>query len=142
MANEEIQITSEYVSTVRVDLMYFSAARRCLEQAKSALPQAEVEARKLEVLWKRSIELESRPYRDDREEDEESFDYATEMERISIRIANQGEFVGFAYAPILENIAMTHLLCGSCLEAHINQKAEQLLSAKEEERLSDAAVSG
>jgi hypothetical protein len=141
MASETSQIETDYLSILRVDLMYFSAARRCHEQAKSAMPVAEAEAKRLEVLWKKSVEIENRPYPNDREE-ENSFDYSTEMERISIAIENQGQSVGFAYAPILENIAMTHLLCGACLEAHINQKAEQLLSSREFEDFDRMTITG
>ena len=87
---------------------FFKAVHCCLEEAKLR-PDAE-KRQSNQFLCKESEVIESRLNLDDRDLDDDK-DYVNAMERISIRIENQGVSVGFAYGPILENIAMTHLLC-------------------------------
>ena len=111
--------------------MYFTAAHRCLEEAEIGARQTRKRRQaQLDFLCKESEVIESRLNLDDRDLDDDK-DYVNAMERISIRIENQGASVGFAYGPILENIAMTHLLWRACLEAHINRCAEDRLSSRE-----------
>src|SRR5262249_28611688 len=113
----------EEVMSLKVDLMYLSAARHCLEAAKKAWPEAEKAVKRHQELWDKGEEILSR-YGGNYTE------AYLEMEPLSIRLESQGFTVGLAYGPVLENVAVTHLLCAACLEAHVNKLAKELLPGK------------
>jgi hypothetical protein len=113
----------EEVSTLKVDLMYFTAARRCLAAAEEAWPAAENAVKEHQELWDKSEEILARHGGD--------FEKAgREIERVSQRLIDQGFVVGQSYRPVLENVAMTHLLCSAALEAHVNKRAKQKFSGR------------
>src|SRR4051794_18492571 len=83
--------------SLKVDLMYLSAARRFLEAAKKAWPEVEKAVKEHQELWDKGEEILSR-YGGDYNE------AALEMEPLDMRLEGQGFDVGRAYAPVLENV--------------------------------------
>ena len=53
-----------------------------------------------------------------------------DTESLCIQLENMEESIGFNYAPILEQIAIAHLMSAACLEAHINRRAKDHLEGK------------
>jgi hypothetical protein len=106
-------------SILHVDIMFFHAARRHLALAKKGWPPVEKALKglkKLDDQWDYLHGDDDRPLNLDK------------LERIAIDTEHQFETVGFACAPVLEHIAIVHLLCTNCLEATINAIAKDLLN--------------
>jgi hypothetical protein len=104
---------------LHVEIMFFHAARRHLELAKegwSPVKKALKDLDKHHDQWARLHADDDVPLDDSR------------FERIAISTDRQFETVGFAYAPVLEHIAIVHLLCANCLEATINGLGKDVLS--------------
>ncbi|KKL50287.1 hypothetical protein LCGC14_2307010, partial [marine sediment metagenome] len=55
-----------------------------------------------------------------------------ELEPIAIDLENAHYLIGEAYAPLLKEIAVVHILCTATLEAHINSVAKDMLQGKEQ----------
>jgi hypothetical protein len=48
--------------------------------------------------------------------------------------------LGFAYAPVIEGLGLTHVLCAAALESHINACARELLEGKLRDGFDDAGL--
>lgn len=114
---EDKERSSRFYSILHVEIMFFHAARRHLELAKkgwSPIEKALNDLKALDEQWER-LQVDDIPLGDSR------------LERIAVATERQFETVGFAYAPVLEHIAIVHLLCANCLEATINAIGKDLL---------------
>ncbi|MGO9112504.1 MAG: hypothetical protein ACLP9L_25010 [Thermoguttaceae bacterium] len=124
--------SSRSYSILHVEIMFFHAARRHLELAKegwSPVEKALKELKKLDVQWDR-LQADDVQLDDNR------------LERIAISTEHQFESVGFAYAPVLEHIAIVHLLCTNCLEATINAIGKDLLNGSMFEEFDKLSLTG
>lgn len=96
------------------DAMYFHAACRALEHARSAKAAVDEARRRWKVL-------------EDRESRAVAADDHNEMERIAIQmVENASPRIDEAYGPFIEALATVHIMTASALEAHINEQAEEL----------------
>jgi hypothetical protein len=103
--------------------MYFHAAKKCYFSAKASL-NGIVKARKafMDLRNEESKILER--YNGDYEE------AYSELELIYIQMDNAEHDIGAAYGPYFQNIALTHILCTTTAEAHINLIAREQLKGK------------
>jgi hypothetical protein len=118
-----------------VDLMYYFGAKRNLAAAKAAWPEVE---KHLKTHQDAAPEFDraSADFQQDQEKHQRAF------ERICIHLENVDVRVGMAMAPVLEHLAITHMLCASCLEAHINQHARDVLAGKEYDDFDKISLTG
>jgi hypothetical protein len=131
--HEDEEPRSWFYSILHVEIMFFHAARCHLELAKEGWPpvkKALNELKELDDQWELLQAGDEIPLNDSR------------FERTVISAEHQFESVGFAYAPVLENIAIIHLLCANCLEATINAIGEDLLSGSMFEEFDKLSLTG
>lgn len=100
-------------SILRVDALYYHAARAAYSRAVAALPKASRKRRTIERLQGQFESVEC---------------FSDAAEPIAIRLEREEEDLHSLYAPIFEGFALTHLLCAASLEAHINDRGFVLLS--------------
>ncbi len=131
--HEHEERSGRFYSILHVDIMYFHAARRHLELANESWPHVE---KALETLKELDEEWEHLHADDDLPLEE------SRLERIAISTEHQFETVGFAYAPVLEHIAIVHLLCANCLEATINAIGKDLLTGSMFEEFDKLSLTG
>ncbi|MFX1521792.1 MAG: hypothetical protein ACFFCD_17945, partial [Promethearchaeota archaeon] len=62
--------------------------------------------------------------------DGDAFAAYNDIEPIAIQMDGMHTDLEIAYKPYLEHIALTHILCASSLEAHINLRAKDLLAGQ------------
>ena len=125
--------SSRFYNILHVEIMFFHAARRQLELAKegwSPVEKALKELKKLDDQWER-LQADDDVALDD-----------SRFERIAVSTERQFETVGFAYAPVLEHIAIVHLLCVNCLEATINAIGKDLMNGAMFEEFDKLSLTG
>jgi hypothetical protein len=117
--------TEEGVLRTALDIerMYYFAARRALESAKTAWPAVERGIKDCRNLAQQVEDVR-------KTHELAGTDDSRELEPLCIRLMNWEEHVGFQYAPILEQIAIAQVMSAACLEAHINRKAKEHLKGK------------
>jgi hypothetical protein len=130
---EDEERSSRFYSILHVEVMFFHAARRHLELVKHGWPPV---AKALDGLKKLDSQWECLQADDNVRLDDDRF------ERIAISTEHQFETVGFAYAPVLEHIAIVHLLCANCLEATINAIGKDLLNGSMFEEFDKLSLTG
>jgi hypothetical protein len=129
--NKKPSLTDEWETSLQIDAMYFHAARQAHARAEAKLP----EIRKAEDNWK-SLDQECEDVLSKHDDNHSAYD---ELEPIAIQLEGAHYSIGEAYAPLLKEIAVVHILCTATLEAHINSVAKGMLQGKEQdlfERLS------
>ena len=106
-----------------VDAMYYHDARENYSRAVScteAIERAERRVRYLQRKWRDA----ERRYPDD-------FGKRYDLqETIAIQLEAADDEVGVAYAPYLQALAATHVMCAAALESHINLQAKTHLTGK------------
>lgn len=110
-------------TALMVDAMYLGEAERALERIKPSTSEIESAKTKYQVLkdaWDRvQVKYQGNSYR------------AThELEPIAIQMEDAESQISEAYAPVLQAVAVAHVLSGACLEAHINARGIDKLSTK------------
>lgn len=111
------------MSVLKLDAMYYHAALQCFEKARAAEPpiaEARHEFKELNAESERVLEkYDGDPHRG-----------YSELEPLYIRLTGACERIGFAYAPAIEGLGLTHVLCAAALESHINSRAQELLEGR------------
>src|SRR5258707_13768231 len=104
---EHEERSSRFYSILHVEIMFYHAARRHLDFAKEGWPPVEKALKKL----KKGDDQWERLQADNAALDDSRF------ERIAVATERKFDTVGFSYAPMMERIAIVHILCFSCLKA-------------------------
>lgn len=111
-----------FSTSLLLDAMYYHAARSCYLTAKNALAgirrtkQGFLDLRNKEDLIKRTNENSDKSY--------------NKLEQIYIQMESAEHNIGSSYGPYLQNIALTHILCTTAAEAHINVIARKKFKGK------------
>ncbi|MBL7190037.1 MAG: hypothetical protein ISS70_27230 [Phycisphaerae bacterium] len=112
-----------FSTTLSIDAMYFHSAKSCCEFAKTSLKaigkarKAFAHLRDEEAGILAQYDGDSRKAYDD-------------LEPIYIQMDRAEYDIGAAYGPYFQNIALTHILCATALEAYINLTAKGRLEGK------------
>ena len=110
-------------TTLLVDAMYFHAGRKCYEAAKQALKRIDKSRKYFEKLRNKEAIIIERY-------DNDIIEAYDKLEPLYIQMEGAEYRIGAAYGPYLQNIAITHILCATSLEAHINNIAKGRLKGK------------
>ena len=113
-------------SVLAVDAMYFHAARQVRKRSERCAPAIERAERRV---WVHQSKIDAMNAAFNEDEIDSSTHYSR-LEPLAIQMENVEYGVGEAYGILLENVATVHMLCAASLEAHINARAEQLLSTR------------
>lgn len=109
--------------SLMVDAMYLNAAEQAFERAVKGESAIEAAVRRVERLnqhLKRMLEKHNGS----------SHAAYEELEPISIQLESAEYDLGAAHAPVLQALALVHILAAASLEAHINGRAVERLSGK------------
>ncbi|MCK4414818.1 MAG: hypothetical protein KAY32_14885 [Candidatus Eisenbacteria sp.] len=109
--------------TLRVDAMYIVLARRCRQKAAECIPDMEELTNRLSEAEERQRQVETTGA----QAPEAMYDA---LRPILDELSSLDWAIGAAYRPFLENVALVHVLCAACLEAHINRTAREKVSRK------------
>jgi hypothetical protein len=112
-----------YVTALKLDAMYCHAARKCCDKARKAEP-------KVQHALKHFKRLEDQSRRILAKYEGDAYKAYDKLEPIYIQMQGASERIAFAYSPLLEGVACTHILCTAALEGHINSRADELLTGK------------
>jgi hypothetical protein len=109
--------------SLMVDAMYLNAAEQIFERATKGKSAVEKAMRKVERLnQRRDCILEKH--------NGNSHAAYDELEPISIQLESAEYDLGVAHAPVLQALALVHILTAAALEAHINGRGIERLSGK------------
>lgn len=119
----------EYVTVFAADVMFFQSAKTALVKARTAMKGLERAERslarhmqKLEVAREHMEDVDHRG-----NAPRGSYD---EFESLAISAESYEYHVTEAHGPIIQQLALVHILSATSLEAHINIRAESLLSGR------------
>ena len=115
------------ITVLILDALYYHAAFRSFQRARTAEPELRKDLQDFEPLQALSEAIL-------REHGGSAHKAYDQLEPIYIQMDGTSEQIGFAYTPVLEGVASTHILCASALESHINARASELLSGKIREK--------
>ncbi len=124
--NKKPSLTDEWETYLQIDAMYFHAARQAHARAEATLRNI----RKAEENWK---SLDQKYENVLSKHDDDIHSAYDELEPIVMQIENAHYLIGEAYAPLLKETAVVHILCTATLEAHINSVAKDMLQGKEQD---------
>ena len=124
--NKKPSITDEWEVCLQIDAMYFHAARQAHARAEAKLR----DIRKAEENWK---SLDQKYENVLLKHDDDIHSAYDELEPIAIQMEDAHYSIGEAYAPLLKEFAVVHILCTATLEAHINSVAKIMLQGKEQD---------
>lgn len=127
-------VPPSWSTTLLVDAMYFHAARKCYETAEQALKGIDNSRKYFEKLRNKEAIIIERYDNDLRAYDK--------LEPIYIQMEGAEYRIGAAYGPYLQNIAITHILCATAAEAHINGIAKGKLKGKFKEIFEKISLEG
>jgi len=119
------------MTALRLDATYYAAARRCLERARQVEPKVADLLQHFAKLCAREENIRNRH----RGGVEAHYD---RLESIWIQMEGIYESLSFAYGPLLEALASTHILCVAALESHINARAAEFLTGRMHDRFETA----
>ncbi len=122
-------------TTLSIDAMYFHSAKGCCEVAKVSL-KAIGKARKAFA----DLRNEEADILD--QHDGDSYKAYDDLEPIYIQMDGAEYDIGAAYGPYLQNIALTHILCATASEAHINLIAKGRLKGKFRDNFEKISIEG
>ena len=109
--------------SLMVDAMYLNEAERVLEQATNGRRAVERAMQKVERLNRRRERILEKHLGN-------SFAAYDDLEPIAIQLEAAEYDLGIAHAPVLQAIAVVHILAAASLEAHINGRGLERLSGK------------
>jgi hypothetical protein len=110
-----------YNMALTLDAMFYHSARACYEKALAAAPDVKDRLKDFEELEAERERIIA---------DYEGNARLDRLEPVYIRMSRTNESIGFAYSPLVEGVACTHILCACALESHINARAKELLTGK------------
>jgi hypothetical protein len=124
-----------WYSTLRADAMYYHAAKmsyKAAAVAKNGIKRANKDfallCDKEEVILNKYDRDYSKAY--------------DELEPLYIQMDGSEYDIGAAYGPYLQNIAITHILCATTVEAHINVLAKEKLSGRAHDNFERISLEG
>lgn len=124
-----------WYTTLRIDSMYFHAAKISYAAAKQALTGIEKARKDFELLRQEELDILDKYNGDPLK----AYD---ELEPLYIQMESAEYKIGSAYGPYLQHIAMTHILCTTATEAHINMIAKEQLRGKHREYFDKIPLEG
>jgi hypothetical protein len=132
---DKIPSPPSYFTTLSIDAMYFHAAKNCCEAAKISL-KGIGEARKA------FVDLRSEEAGILKHYDGDAWKAYDDLEPIYIQMESAEYGIGAAYGPYFQNIALTHILCATAAEAHINIIAKGRLEGKFNDNFERISIEG
>ena len=111
------------ITALTLDAMYYHAALKSMQRAREAEPEVQKALLDFEPLRVKSEAILQR-------HGGNALRAYDQLESLYIQMDGTNERIGFAYSPLLEALALTHILCAAALESHINARASELLSGK------------
>lgn len=124
---------NNWETRLSIDAMYFHAARQAHAHAQNCAKDIEVAEQRWASLNKSYEEILSK-YGGD------AISAYDKLEPIAIELSNAHDEIGFAYAPLLKEVAVVHILCTATLEAHINSVAKELLQGNDFEHFQNLGI--
>jgi hypothetical protein len=115
-----------YSTMFSVDAMFYSAARKARERADRAVAAIRRAEKKVFTCQMKMARIRERA----EERGEDAYRYYDEFEPLAIQMESLEASVVEAHGPVLRELAQAHILCAASLEAHINIRAENLLSKR------------
>jgi hypothetical protein len=122
-------------TTLSVDAMYFHAAKKCYEASEKALKGIEKTKRAFAKLREKEARIKEKF-------DNDLGEAYDKLEPIYIQMESAEYLIGAAYGPYLQNISITHILCATAAEAHINVIAKGRLKGKFKEIFDKISLEG
>lgn len=132
---DKIPSPPSWSTTLQIDAMYFHAAKNCCEAASSTLENIDKAKNAFADLRNEEAEILERY-------DNDSWKAYDDLEPIYIQMENAEFDIGAAYGPYLQNIALTHILCVTAAEAHINIIAKARLEGKFRDNFEKISIEG
>jgi len=122
---EPISTPPQYIwyTTLLLDAMYYHAAKLSFNAAKKALKGIGIAKKRFAELKQKEEDILDR-------HDGDSYKAYDELEQIYIQMDHVEHDIGAAYGPYLQQIAITHILCVTSAETHINVVAKEKLRGK------------
>ena len=117
-------IWDKWETHLEIDVMYFHAARQAHERAKCSIETINSAENHFASLDKEFRDIESK-------HDGNFCSADDELERVGIQLSDAHDEIGLAYAPLLKEVAVVHILSAASLEAHINSLGKDLLGGRE-----------
>lgn len=117
---KEYSPMASWYSTLRADAMYYHAAMTSHAAARGALQGIEKAKNDFSSLRKKEKRILDKHKGD-------TLKAYDELEPLYITMESAEHVIGAAYGPYLQNIAITHILCCTSAEAHINMVAKEKL---------------
>jgi hypothetical protein len=122
-------------TTLLIDAMYFHAAKNTCAAAKTFLKGIGKARKALADLRNEEAGVLDR-YNGD------SWKAYDDLEPIYIQMESAEHGIGAAYGPYFQNIALTHILCATAAEAHINLIAKGRLEGKFRDNFERISIEG
>lgn len=122
-------------TTLSIDAMYFHSAKGCYKVAKVSLKDIGKARKAFANLRNEEADILGRY-------DGDSYKAYDELEPIYIQMDGAEYNIGAAYGPYLQNIALTHILCATALETHVNLIAKGHLKGKFKDNFEKISIEG
>jgi len=122
-------------TTLLIDAMYFHSAKVFCNVAKMSLKAVGKARRAFADLRNEEAEILGRY-------DGDSWKAYDNLEPIYIQMDSAEYNICAAYGPYLQNIALTHILCATASEAHINLTAKRRLKGKFRDNFEKISIEG
>jgi hypothetical protein len=104
------------------------------------IKKAEGEWRSLEEMEEKIHSRYERKFLEDYDEDEDASSQYDELEPIYIQMESAHYSIGEAYAPLIKEIAVVHILCVATLEAHVNSVSAETLKGRDRDQFERLAL--
>lgn len=137
------QAPRKYETHLLIDALYFHSARQAYLRAKASIggiKKTEKEWRSLEEAEQEIQFRYERKVYDDYDEKGDASSAYDELEPIYIQMESAHYRIGEAYAPLIKEIAVVHILCVATLEAHVNSVAAEALTGKDRDQFERLAL--
>jgi len=132
---DKVPSPPSWFTTLLIDAMYFHAAKNCCEAAMISLKGIGKARKAFADLRSEEAEILERY-------DGDSLKAYDDLEPIYIQMEGAEHGIGAAYGPYFQNIALTHILCATAAEAHINIIAKGRLEGKFRENFEKISIEG
>ena len=123
-----------FSSSLLLDAMYYHAARKHYLAAKSSVAGIR-KARQRFINLRNEEELFLQKYSNSKEKYDK-------LEPIYIKMESVEHNIGAAYGPYLQHIALTHILCTTAAEAHINVIAKSVFKGRSKDIFERISLEG
>jgi hypothetical protein len=127
---------NEFRITLAIDGIYYGQAKFMCELASTKDKEFIASQKPIEETKQGILNYLNNPKRSDDDEDEEVFDH------FSSELHRHWQPVSLAATELIRTVATVHILCATCLEAHINIRAERTLTGKHFDEFDKLSLSG